>query len=349
MTEADGRQSRGESAGAQILELTAGVARERHGPLPAGGVTPDTLLERDLGLFSLERLELARRIEATLAVRLDQTALGDASSIRDLIDLADGRVPAHRSAPAPAVAQPPATLSNQPPRSLTFTFRVAVVLAVLSIMLRLLVVVRPGAPRTRRAFRWAARTLLRSAGCEPVVTGLHYLQGGLPAVIVANHQSYADTVVVLASIPADLVLVANERLRLAPLLGAGIRAARYLIVDRTAWRTRAAGAAAMVDVLADGSSLLVFPEGTIETGPRPGAFRLGAFAAAVRTGRPVIPITIEGTRRVLALDTWLLARAPLSVTVHPPIAPEGPGWPEVVRLCTLARSAVGSQANSRGG
>ena len=338
--------SEAEGAGPQVLALAAAVARERHGVARAACVTPDALLEQDLGLFSLERLELAHRIEAALAVHLDQTALADASSLQDLIDLADGRPAVRRPAPAASSAQPTAVLPDQPARSLTFTFRVAVVLTVLGVLLRVLVLVRPGASQTRRAFRWAARTLLRSAGCDPAIAGLHHLQGRLPAVLVANHQSYADTVVVLAALPFDFVLVANERLRLAPLLGAGIRAARYLIVDRTSSCSRATGASAMVDVLTDEGSLLVFPEGTIETGPRLGSFRLGAFAAAVRTGRPLIPITIEGTRRVLSLDSWLLARVPLSVTVHPAIAPEGPWWSEVLRLCTAARSAIGGHADS---
>ncbi len=324
------------------------VARELHGPARADSVTPDTLLEGDLGLFSLERLELALRIETTLGVHLDEAAVGEASSIQDLIDLANGRPPVRRPDPGPSNAQAPAVPPDQPPRSLTFTFRVAVVLAALSMVLRLLVAGRPGASRTRRAFRWAARTLLRSAGCDPAVAGLHHLQGNLPAVLVANHQSYADTVVLLAALPIDLVLVANERLRLAPLLGAGIRAARYMIVDRTS-SSRSSAASAMLDVLAEGGSLLVFPEGTIEAGPLLGSFRLGAFAAAARSGRPLIPITIEGTRRVLGLDTWLLARAPLSVTVHPPIASEGSGWPEVVRLCTAARSAISGNADSPAG
>ena len=86
-----GQRPPAESAGPQILGLAADVTRERHGPARAAGVTPDTLLERELGLFSLERLELAVRIEARLGIRLDQTALGDASSIQDLIDLAAGR------------------------------------------------------------------------------------------------------------------------------------------------------------------------------------------------------------------------------------------------------------------
>lgn len=325
----------------QVLAIVADLAAERHAREAPVVVTPDLSLERDLGLFSLERVELAARLEAATGLAFGEAALADACTVGELIQIAAGHTPTRRARPV-AVGRPPAPAAGGPDASMAFTIRVAVVLAGISIGLRLYLLTRPGVAASRRALRWGARMLLKAAGAVPAVRGLDYLDGQLPALLVANHQSYADTAVLLAALPVDGLLIANERLLGAPLIGAAIEAAGYLVVDRTTTSGRARGASGMAEALGHRQTLLVFPEGTIPEGSALGEFRLGAFAAAVRTGRPVIPVTVRGTRQVLPLRRWTLARAPLSVTVHPPIVPRGSGWGAIVQMARLARTAMES-------
>jgi 1-acyl-sn-glycerol-3-phosphate acyltransferase len=325
----------------QVLAIVANLAAERHALEHPVSLSTDTWLEGDLGLFSLERIELALRLEAATGLAFDSTALEEACTVGDVIDLACGARPAPR---ALAVATPSATVAHTAvPASMPFTLRVAVLLAAVGIALRLRLLIRPGADDARRALGWGARTLLRTCGAVPTVSGLENLEGQLPAVLVANHRSYVDTAVLLAALPVDGLFIANERLRGAPLLGAAISAAGYLVVDRTTAPGRASGASAMTKALLDGHTLIVFPEGTIEQGSDLGRFRLGAFAAAAATGRTVIPVTIGGTRQVLPLGRWTLARGPLSVTVHPPLVPSAAGWPETVRLARRARQVIADE------
>ena len=83
-----------------------------------------------------------------------------------------------------------------------------------------------------------------------------------------------------------------------------------------------------------GESVFVFPEGTFtaQAGVRP--FHLGAFKAAIATGRPIVPIALAGTRRALRDGTWLPRRGRITITICPPIVPQ-PGasdWQEIVRV-----------------
>jgi 1-acyl-sn-glycerol-3-phosphate acyltransferase len=172
------------------------------------------------------------------------------------------------------------------------------------------------------------------------VTGVDHLLGLSPAVLVANHQSYVDSLVLLAVLPILPNIVVNERLPGAPLIGTGVRAARYLAVDRRSIQARLTCAGRMVDLLRAGESLLVFPEGTFPPGPGLLPFRLGAFSAAAATARPVIPITICGTRRILPWGASLLRRSDVSVTVHAPLHPGGAGWKEASRLREQAREQI---------
>jgi len=92
--------------------------------------------------------------------------------------------------------------------------------------------------------------------------------------------------------------------------------------------------------LRGGSSVLVFPEGTFVESPGILPFRLGAFKSAVETGRPVVPIAIRGTREILSADRWLPRPGPVTVTMGPPLAPDGEGWPAMVRLRDRTRAEI---------
>lgn len=325
----------------QVLTIVGDLAAERHGLERPVLLSPDTSLEADLGLFSLERAELVLRLEAATGLAFERAALDAAATVGDLMQLAAGESPAPRNHAAPAAATWLPDGAAVP--SIPFTARVAVVLAVVSVALRLHLMTRPGVSASRRALRRGARVLLRAAGAVPSVRGLANLDGQLPAVLLANHQSYVDTAVLLAALPVDVLLVGNERLRDAPLIRTAIKAAGYLVVDRTTPSGRSRGVSAMATALREGHTLLVFPEGTIEPGPALGRFRLGAFAAAAQTGRPVLPVTVRGTRQVLPLGRWTLGRWPLCVAVHPPLLPTDAGWLETVRLAQRTREVIAKE------
>jgi 1-acyl-sn-glycerol-3-phosphate acyltransferase len=124
----------------------------------------------------------------------------------------------------------------------------------------------------------------------------------------------------------------------------------HLKFERTDPDARLRQARELEELLRQGESIYIFPEGTFgeEDGVRP--FQLGAFKAAVDTGAPIIPISLAGTRRFLRDGTYLPRPTSVTLTLHPPIFPktqnhagekvDSSDWQELIRLRDAAREAI---------
>jgi 1-acyl-sn-glycerol-3-phosphate acyltransferase len=238
-------------------------------------------------------------------------------------------------------------VTNRAAPSVAFTVRVAAVLALLLpvLWLRLLFTRENG-----RAFllvRQCAGAVLRLGGCRVQLLRADLAPRDSNAMVISNHVSLADAAVLLATLPFDFRFVANHVYARYPILGAVIRAASANIVDRESWRSRADSGQAMVDALAAGRSLLVFPEGTTSSEDGMLPFRNGPFRAAARTGCPVLPTVIRGTRELLPPNTYLLSNVPLSIELLPPLTPRDTTRDAVADLRNRARDAISLSLGSR--
>jgi acyl carrier protein len=135
-----------------------------------------------------------------------------------------------------------------------------------------------------------------------------------PHVIVANHASYADGILLAAALAEPHRFVAKAELARTPVLGRFLRGLRTVFIERFAAEQSRAEVGRIREALADGDSVVLFPEGTFTAARGLRAFHLGAFEAAVAAGAPVIPLAISGTRSLLRDGQWLPRRAPLRLT-----------------------------------
>jgi acyl carrier protein len=213
-----------------------------------------------------------------------------------------------------------------------FTAWIVLVLLVSLPLLWAYLVVRHSGPHADRAARWWARFALAVCRIRPRVDGHEHLHGLDSCVLVANHASYIDPIVLMAAVPTSFHFVAKRTLTKYPLIGTVIRKAEHLTIEKAGLSDRLAGADEVERQLRDGDRLMIFAEGTFVRRPGLLPFRLGAFRAAVDTGRPIVPIALAGTRRVLPDGTWLFRHAPITVTIGAPLTPRTEGWPEMVRL-----------------
>ena len=200
-------------------------------------------------------------------------------------------------------------------------------------------------PRAARGWlRRFARILVAISLSRVTTSGLEHLRDLGPAVFVANHASFVDVVVVLATLPASLRFAAKSRLATYPILKTIIRRSGYLQIEKTALSQRMEGADEVRATLAAGESMFVFPEGRFVRAPGLLPFRLGAFRAAAEAGCPLVPVALAGTRGVFPARTLLLRPGRIRVAAAPPLHPRGAAWSEVVRLRDEARRIIAQEA-----
>ena len=207
-------------------------------------------------------------------------------------------------------------------------------------MLWVYLLISPAGDRVNRAVKWWSRMALRLCGMRPKVTGSEHLDGVGAAILAANHASYIDSVVLMATIPTDFQFLAKRRLADYPLIGTVIRKAGHKTIKKATVAQQISSADVLGSLLREGRRMLVFPEGTFVRSPGLLPFRLGAFKAVVDTGRPIVPVALRGTRRVLPDETWLFRHGPIEVIIGSPLVPAEQGWPEMVRLRDEARTII---------
>ena len=198
----------------------------------------------------------------------------------------------------------------------------------------------PAGRRGDRAAKQWSRLVLTLCGIRMRVTGLEQMKDIRAGILVANHASYIDPVVLMAAIPPDFRFVAKRRLADYPLIGTVIRKAGHVTIEKADVSQRLAGAEDIAGLLGQDALLMIFPEGTFFRPARLLPFRLGAFRGAVDTGRPIVPVAIRGTRHILPDGTWLLRHGPIDVTIGAPLRPCAHGWQEMVRLRDAARDEI---------
>jgi fatty-acyl-CoA synthase len=201
-------------------------------------------------------------------------------------------------------------------------------------------------PSRGRAVRWtsaASRLFFRLAGIRIRVLGRENLAGADSCIFVSNHTSFLDVLVIMAMFPRPFRFVSKMEVRGYPLIGGFLAKRDDFAFDRSDRQARLRQVQQVEDSLRSGGSVWVFPEGTYtpHEGVRP--FQLGAFKAAVATGRPIVPVALAGTRPILRDETVLPRPGRVTVTILPPIAPStraGRDWSEMVRLRDAARTAL---------
>ncbi|HWG77932.1 MAG TPA: lysophospholipid acyltransferase family protein [Steroidobacteraceae bacterium] len=172
--------------------------------------------------------------------------------------------------------------------------------------------------RRRGLLRRAARLTLALAGMRLHVQGLASLPSS--CVIVANHCSYLDGVVLAALLPERFSFVIKREMSAVPLAGLLLRRIGVEFVERRARHQGMRDTRRLLRQAQRGASLVFFPEGTFSHAVGLLHFHIGAFAAASRANLPVVPVAIQGTRRRLPPGRAWPAPGGIQVRVLPQIA-----------------------------
>ncbi len=195
----------------------------------------------------------------------------------------------------------------------------------------------------RSSWRWAwthrgARAAFRLLGIRLELSGMW--PEGEGAIIVANHSSYLDGLVLAAVTPGEPAFIAKKELERQFFAGRFLKALGALFVDRADPEGGVEDINQALAAARAGRMLLFFPEGTFTRAPGLLAFRLGAFVIAARQHLSVVPVVLRGTRSILRDGQWFPRRGTVSVRVGSPIVPEGADFGAVIRLRDRVREEI---------
>jgi long-chain acyl-CoA synthetase len=279
-------------------------------------LTPDLSID-EIGLTSLDRVELLLELEQRFQTGIEETTLSQARSIKDLQSLIE------HPPSSPIVEQQvfPTWSCHWTSQVVRRTGQEALIL-----------------PLTR-LFAWMT------------VVGREHLPPDGPLIFAANHQSHLDAPVILAALPRRL------RSRLAPAMSREFFDAHFNPEkhSRTEWLTsslnyylavlcfnafplpqKQAGTRLalryMGTLVSNGYSILIFPEGVRTRTGQIGNFQAGVGMIASHLDLPVVPIRLDGVDRVLHQD-WKMARpGPVRVAFGEPLSLKGDDYSTSAKL-----------------
>jgi 1-acyl-sn-glycerol-3-phosphate acyltransferase len=178
----------------------------------------------------------------------------------------------------------------------------------------------PALSRRRALVSAVARCVLRLTAMRVEIRGLERIP--TPCIVVANHASYLDGVVLQAVLPPSFSFVIKREMSAVPLAGTLLRRIGAEFVERQNRVRGARDARRLLRNAERGEALVFFPEGTFSDVAGLLRFHIGAFAAAARARLAVVPVAIRGTRERLPPGSLLPRAGRIQVEILPAIAGE---------------------------
>lgn len=219
------------------------------------------------------------------------------------------------------------------------------ILTILLYFAMLLVIVIFPFDRTRKAahaqcFWWASTIVALNPYWDVSVSGLENIDKKKAYIIVANHQSLADIVIVYL-VRMQFKWVAKESLFKVPFVGWCMWLAKHIKLERGDFGSIKKVYRQAAVWLRKGMSVLFFPEGTRSNSGEMKDFQNGAFKLAIKENVPILPISIKGTGDAIPKGTWLFhTKIPASIKVLPPIDVSGFAPADFAKLRDMARAAL---------
>lgn len=170
------------------------------------------------------------------------------------------------------------------------------------------------------ARRLWAPGLVRLGGLRIEVVGLESLDLSAPCFFAANHQSIVDIPVMFSILPVPLIFIVKDELRRVPFLGWYISAMGMIQVPRSERLQSMKNLRRCRQRLADGLSILMFPEGTRGRDGRIKAFKPGVLVPAIDSGAPIVPVAISGSGKCLPPGGFRVRPGVVRVAFGEPVA-----------------------------
>ena len=188
------------------------------------------------------------------------------------------------------------------------------------------------------------------AGAKVQMEGLHNIDPRRAYVYAANHQGGFDILSLLGKLPVQFRWLAKEELFRIFVMGPAMKAIGYIPIDRTDRRKAFESINQAAARIRNGTSVVIFPEGTRSLDGVLQEFKKGGFMLAIKSGQPIVPISISGSHAILPKKgSWIVNPGTIRITVGTPIPTEGCTSKDRDRLMGEVREAIRQHLTLREG
>ena len=176
---------------------------------------------------------------------------------------------------------------------------------------------------TNRVTRaWAGRRVELS-GAKITVIGEENIPKDRNVLFISNHQSDFDIALFMAKIPKPAGFMAKIELAKIPVIKSWMDNIHCVFMDRSDMKQSVKAIMNGIPNLKNGYSMVIFPEGTRSKSDRMGEFKAGSFKLATKPQIPIVPVTLNGSYKVLEENHYRITPAEVIVTIHPLIETKG--------------------------
>jgi 1-acyl-sn-glycerol-3-phosphate acyltransferase len=169
------------------------------------------------------------------------------------------------------------------------------------------------------AVPWA-RIILWASSVRVQIDGLNTIDKERASIYIPNHLSIFDIFALLAALPVDFKFIFKEEIMRVPMLGWAMRKAGYISIDRSSPAKARRTFKQAVDMIRNGTSLVIFAEGTRSRNGHLQPLKRGAFQLAIASGSPIVPVAIKGSNEIMPRGSFRLKGGSIAIQLGSPIS-----------------------------
>jgi 1-acyl-sn-glycerol-3-phosphate acyltransferase len=159
-------------------------------------------------------------------------------------------------------------------------------------------------------------------------------------IIISNHQSLYDIIALVTSLGIQFRWIIKKEILKVPIFGYGLYASRNIFIDRSNTASAIESINKGFDRLPKGVSVMVFAEGTRSPDGKIHEFKKGGFVTAVRRKIPILPVTVNGSRRIMPKGSLAMKPGKIQIVIGDPIDTSSYTNDTVQELIDKTRQAV---------
>lgn len=191
----------------------------------------------------------------------------------------------------------------------------------------------------RVASQWAT-VLLKLTGVRVEILNLETLTPGQPYIFAANHQSAFDILALLSKLKVQFRWLAKDSLFRIPLFGWAMKRTGYIPINRSQAKQAYQSLLQAAQKIKEGTSVVIFPEGTRQQGGPMGPFKKGGFVLSLKSRQPIVPVSIQGSGQILPKKGLTITPGTIRVILGKPIPTAGYLPKEAEILMERVREAI---------